>query len=133
MKKNALKTLGFSFFLALSTFAPTTFAADKKSEPEKIDVTQASDETDDIDLAVIYNLGEICPGLIGKDLKFNKAYETLVKAHLNNEANAVEILNKRAKTKDFQKPLKEARAISKAASDEDNRQICDSVRNYYSK
>ena len=36
-------------------------------------------------------------------------------------------------SKDFKAALKEARSDAKAASDDDNRQICDDVRNYYSK
>ncbi|ENV08069.1 MULTISPECIES: MCR_0457 family protein [Acinetobacter] len=133
MKKNVFKTLGLSFLIASSALAPTAFAAEKKSEPEKIEVTPMSDSVTKQELAAIYVLSEICPSLIGKDLKFNKAYDNLVKAYLNNEANAVETLNKRVKGKDYQEALKEARADAKAASDDDNRQICDDVRNYYSK
>lgn len=133
MKKNVVKTLGLSFLIAASTFVPTVFAADKQSETEKIEVTPMSDEISPRELAVIYVLSETCPTLIGKDLKFNKAYDTLVKSYLSNEKNAVEILSKRMQTKEYTESLKEAREIAKAASDEDNRQICNDVRNYYSK
>ena len=133
MKKNVVKTLGLSFLIAASTFVPTVFAADKQSETEKIEVTPMSDEISPRELAVIYVLSETCPTLIGKDLKFNKAYDTLVKSYLSNEKNAVEILSKRMQTKEYTESLKEARDIAKAASDEDNRQICDDIRNYYSK
>ena len=132
MKKNVVKALGLSFLIAASTFVPTVFAADKQSETEKIEVTPVSDEVSPQELAVIYVLSETCPTLIGKDLKFNKAYDTLVKSYLSNEKNAVEMLSKRMQTKEYKQPLKEARDIAKAASDEDNRQICDDVRNYYS-
>ena len=133
MKKNVVKALGLSFLIAASTFVPTAFAADKQPETEKIEVTPMSDEISPRELAVIYVLSETCPTLIGKDLKFNKAYDTLVKSYLSKEKNAVEILSKRMQTKEYTESLKEARDIAKAASDEDNRQICDDVRNYYSK
>lgn len=133
MKKNVIKTLTLSLLITSSAFVTTAFAADQKAEPEKIEVTPVSDDVTQQELAVIYVLSETCPSLIGKDLKFNKAYDNLVKAYLSNEANAVDILNKRVHSKDFQEPLEEARAIAKAASDEDNRQICDDVRTYYSK
>ncbi|MPW43170.1 MCR_0457 family protein [Acinetobacter guerrae] len=133
MKKNVFKIVGLSFLLATTTFATTAFAKDNKAESEKIEVTPTSENVTPQELAAIYVLSEVCPSLIGKDLKFNKAYENLVKAYLNNEPNAVEALNKRAKSKDFQPALKEARADAKKASDDDNRQICDDVRNYYSK
>ncbi|WP_130802916.1 MCR_0457 family protein [Acinetobacter ihumii] len=135
MKKNLFKIAGLSFLIASSTLitATSTFAADKKTDAEKIEVTPSSDNVTPQELAAIYVLSEVCPTLIGKDLKFNKAYENLVKAYLNNEPNAVEILKKRVKTKEFQPALKEARADAKKASDDDNRQICDDVRNYYSK
>ena len=133
MKKNVVKTLGLSFLIAASTFVPTAFAADKQPETEKIEVTPMSDEISPRELAVIYVLSETCPTLIGKDLKFNKAYDTLVKSYLSIEKNAVEILSKRMQTKEYTESLKEARDIAKAASDEDNRQICNDVRNYYSK
>ncbi|CAM4281578.1 hypothetical protein MMP66_07035 [Acinetobacter dispersus] len=133
MKKNVFKTLGLSLLIASSALTSTAFAADKKSETEKIEVTPMSDSVTKQELAAIYVLSEICPSLIGKDLKFNKAYDNLVKAYLGNDTKAVETLNKRVKGKDFQEALKEARADAKAASDNDNRQICDDVRNYYSK
>ena len=133
MKKNVFKTLGLSFLITSSLFTTTVFAAEKKSEPEKIEVTPTSEGVTPQELAAIYVVSEICPDLIGKDLKFNKAYDNLVKSYLSNEPNAVDILNKRAKTKEFQAPLAEARKDAKAASEDDNRQICDDVRNYYSK
>lgn len=105
----------------------------KKSETEKIEVTPTLEGVTPQELAAIYVLSEICPDLIGRDLKFNKAYDNLVKSYLSNETNAVDILNKRAATKEFQAPLAEARKDAKAASEDDNRQICDDVRNYYSK
>ena len=49
------------------------------------------------------------------------------------DPQAVKMLNKRAKAKDFQVALTEARNDANAASEDDNRQICDDVRNYYSK
>lgn len=133
MTKNVLKTLGLSFLLTSTAFSATTYAAEKKSETEKIEVTPTSENVTQQELAAIYVLSEICPPLIGKDLKFNKAYDNLVKAYLDNDPKAVDVLNKRAKSKDFQAALTEARNDAKAASDEDNRQICDDVRNYYSK
>jgi hypothetical protein len=133
MKKNIFKTLGISLLTASSIFTTTAFAAEKKSETEKIEVTPISEGVTPQELAAIYVLSEICPDLIGRDLKFNKAYDNLVKSYLSNDANAVDILNKRAATKEFQAPLAEARKDAKAASEDDNRQICDDVRNYYSK
>lgn len=112
---------------------PATYAAEKKSNTEKIEVTPMADNVSDQELAAIYVLSEICPSLIGKDLKFNTAYENLAQAFLANEKDAVKMLNKRAKAKDFQVALTEARNDANAASEDDNRQICDDVRNYYSK
>ena len=82
MKKNFFKTLGLSFLITSSLFTTTVFAAEKKSEPEKIEVTPTSEGVTPQELAAIYVLSEICPDLIGKDLKFNKAYDNLVKSYL---------------------------------------------------
>jgi peptidoglycan hydrolase CwlO-like protein len=43
MKKNVFKTLGLSFLITSSLFTTTVFAAEKKSEPEKIEVTPTSE------------------------------------------------------------------------------------------
>ena len=133
MKKNVFASLGLSLLITATVIMPATYAAEKKSNTEKIEVTPMADNVSDQELAAIYVLSEICPSLIGKDLKFNKAYEQLVKAYLSNEDDAVDVLKKRANSKDFKAALKEARSDAKAASDDDNRQICDDVRNYYSK
>ncbi len=69
MKKNVFKTLGLSFLITSSLFTTTVFAAEKKSEPEKIEVTPTSESVTPQELAAIYVLSEICPDLIGKDLK----------------------------------------------------------------
>ena len=133
MKKHIFAQLSLSL-LIMSSFATShVFAADKKSVAEKIEVTPISEDVTKEELAAIYVLSEICPSLIGKDLKFNTAYENLAQAFLANEKDAVKMLNKRAKAKDFQVALTEARNDANAASEDDNRQICDDVRNYYSK
>ena len=133
MKKHIFAKLSLSLLIMSSLATSPVFAADKKSVAEKIEVTPISEDVTKEELAAIYVLSEICPSLIGKDLKFNKAYEQLVKAYLSNEDDAVDVLKKRANSKDFKAALKEARNDAKAASDDDNRQICDDVRNYYSK
>mgnify|MGYP003535175939 CR=1 FL=1 len=133
MKKNVFASLGLSLLITATVIMPATYAAEKKSNTEKIEVTPMADNVSDQELAAIYVLSEICPSLIGKDLKFNTAYENLAQAFLANEKDAVKMLNKRAKAKDFQVALTEARNDANAASEDDNRQICDDVRNYYSK
>ena len=133
MKKNVFASLGLSLLITATVIMPATYAAEKKSNTEKIEVTPMADNVSDQELAAIYVLSEICPSLIGKDLKFNTAYENLAQAFLANEKDAFKMLNKRAKAKDFQVALTEARNDANAASEDDNRQICDDVRNYYSK
>jgi len=133
MKKHIFAQLSLSLLIMSSLATSPVFAADKKTVADKIEVTPISEDVTKEELAAIYVLSEICPSLIGKDLKFNKAYEQLVKAYLSNEDDAVDVLKKRANSKDFKAALKEARNDAKAASDDDNRQICDDVRNYYSK
>lgn len=133
MKKKVFASLGLSLLITATVIMPATYAAEKKSNTEKIEVTPMADNVSDQELAAIYVLSEICPSLIGKDLKFNTAYENLAQAFLANEKDAVKMLNKRAKAKDFQVALTEARNDANAASEDDNRQICDDVRNYYSK
>ena len=86
MKKNVFKTLGLSLLTASSIFTTTAFAAEKKSETEKIEVTPTLEGVTPQELAAIYVLSEICPDLIGRDLKFNKAYDNLVKSYLSNES-----------------------------------------------
>ena len=133
MKKHIFAQLSLSLLIMSSLATSPVFAADKKTVADKIEVTPISEDVTKEELAAIYVLSEICPSLIGKDLKFNKAYEKLVKAYSSNEDDAVDVLKKRVKSKDFKAALEEARNDAKAASDDDNRQICDDVRNYYSK
>ena len=133
MKKHIFAQLSLSLLIMSSFATSPVFAADKKSVAEKIEVTPISEDVTKEELSAIYVLSEICPSLIGKDLKFNKAYEKLVKAYSSNEDDAVDVLKKRVKSKDFKAALEEARNDAKAASDNDNLQICDVVRNYHSK
>ena len=133
MKKHIFAQLSLSLLIMSSLATSPVFAADKKTVADKIEVTPISEDVTKEELAAIYVLSEICPSLIGKDLKFNTAYENLAQAFLANEKYAVKMLNKRAKAKDFQVALTEARNDANAASEDDNRQICDDVRNYYSK
>ena len=133
MKKHIFAQLSLSLLIMSSLATSPVFAADKKTVADKIEVTPISEDVTNEELAAIYVLSEICPSLIGKDLKFNKAYEKLVKAYSSNEDDAVDVLKKRVKSKDFKAALEEARNDAKAASDNDNLQICDDVRNYYSK
>lgn len=130
MKKNVFKTLGLSLLIASSALTPIAYAANAKQESENIEVTPMSQTTTQEELAAIYVLSEICPSLIDEDKKFTQGYESLVKEYLPKESKAVDALNKRAKAKDFQKFLVEARKDAKAAADEKNRQICEDVRNY---
>lgn len=130
MKKNVFKTLGLSLLIASSALTPVAYAANAKQESENIEVTPMSQTTTQEELAAIYVLSEICPSLIDEDKKFTQGYDRLVKEYLPKESKAVDVLNKRAKAKDFQKFLVEARKDAKAASDEKNRQICEDVRNY---
>ncbi|ENU29544.1 hypothetical protein F991_02592 [Acinetobacter sp. CIP-A165] len=130
MKKNVFKTLGLSLLIASSALTPVAYAANAKHESENIEVTPMSQTTTQEELAAIYVLSEICPSLIDEDKKFTQGYERLVKEYLPKESKAVDVLNKRAKAKDFQNVLVEARKDAKAASDEKNRQICEDVRNY---
>ncbi|RZF55935.1 hypothetical protein EXE30_03780 [Acinetobacter halotolerans] len=130
MKKNVFKTLGLSLLIASSALTPVAYAANAKQESENIEVTPMTQTTTQEELAAIYVLSEICPSLIDEDKKFTQGYDRLVKEYLPKESKAVDVLNKRAKAKDFQKFLVEARKDAKAASDEKNRQICEDVRNY---
>lgn len=130
MKKNVFKTLSLSLLIASSAFASTTFAANAKQESENIDVTSTVQSTTQEELAAIYVLSEICPKLIDEDKKFSQGYERLVKEYLPKESKAVDLLNTRAKAKDFQKFLVEARKDASAATQAQNRQICEDVQNY---
>lgn len=82
------------------------------------------------ELAAIYVLSEICPNLIGNNSKFNNGYQQLVKSYLPNETNPVEMLEQHAKSPNFQKYLIEERKTVKAASINDNREICEEVLAY---
>ena len=104
----------------------------RNEETEKIEVTPTSENVTQQELAAIYVLSEICPPLIGKDLKFNKAYDNLFKAYLDNDPKAVDVLNNRAKSKDFQAALTEARNDAKAAGNEQNTLVCQDVKAYQS-
>ena len=133
MKTHFFKQLGVSLLIMAGICSSSTFAANQTSTAEKIDVTPTVDNVSPQELAAIYVLSEICPALTNKDKSFDQAYENLAKSYLDNQADAVALLKKRAKSKAFKPILKEARADAKAASEQTNRNICNEVIQYYAK
>ncbi|HBG83396.1 MAG TPA: hypothetical protein DDX00_06415 [Acinetobacter radioresistens] len=130
MKLKHFSKMGLGLFTALMLTAPGTYAAENnKAGSENIDVTPQQQVTQE-ELAAVYVLSEICPGLIGKDQKFNEGYSRLAQAHMPGEKNAVSALEKRSKAKNFQSVLKEARQDAKNAGKSKNTQVCRDVASY---
>ena len=129
MKKNVFKTLGLSFLITSSLFTTTVFAAEKKSEPEKIEVTPTPQVTQQ-ELAAIYVLSDICPSLVSDQAKFAQGYAKLTKEYLPNEKNPVTALEKLGQQKSFRPILNEAQSDAQKAGNEKNKEICQELSTY---
>lgn len=131
MRKNITTKLAQVLLIATTSFVYSPVFAESSREAENIEVTPTQGTTQE-ELAAIHVLSEICPNLIGKSDEFNEGYARLVHAYLPDQDDALNYLNKRSQEKNFKKFLNEARNDAKAATDEQNTQICKDVMSYQS-
>lgn len=107
----------------------TVFANESPADNhENIEVTQQNVTPEE--LAAIYVLHEICPGLLKKQTGFEQGYVNLLKDYLPNEKKPVDFLSNLSRQPHFKDALKQARDDAKQAGDQANLEICQDVINY---
>lgn len=98
------------------------------SEDKNIDVTPQQGGVTEEELAAIYVLSELCPGYgFKKDPAYRNGYAELVKENMPGIQNPVNALQVRAKQKDFQPLLIQARQDAQRAGEEQNKEICKEI------
>lgn len=123
------KSLSLGLIAASTLLLSQAYAADStKEHNDNIEVTQQNITPEE--LAAIYVLSEICPGLIDKDQNFSKGYNNLLKDYMPNQQNAAGTLKQMSQQAKFQPVLKQARQDATKAGDQANREICLDVLNY---
>ena len=125
MKFAALKTTS----LALLTAFTFSFAHAEESKDENIDVTPNQTVTHQ-ELAAIYVLSEICPGMVKDQNKFKAGYSQLVSEYMPGQKNPVEALNQLSKNTKFQPILTEAQQDAQKAGQQKNQAICTELTTY---
>ncbi len=127
MKLSLLKSVSFGLFTtALLTFSVTHAATQKD---ENIEVTPLQKVTQQ-ELAAIYVLSEVCPGLVKDKTQFEQGYSRLAQEYLPAEKDAVSALSRLSKEKKFKPVLAEARSDAKKAGDAKNQEICQELSAY---
>ncbi|MCO8044058.1 hypothetical protein NI467_01515 [Acinetobacter bohemicus] len=124
MKKTLFKTFSLCAISVAAFLGASAHAAD-----ENIEVTPVQSVTPH-ELAAIYVLSEICPGMVKDKAKFNQGYNKLVAEYLPGQKNPVESLNQLSKQADFRHILAEAKTDAKKAGKKKNQVICDELTAY---
>ncbi|GAA5183415.1 hypothetical protein GCM10023345_11660 [Acinetobacter kookii] len=127
MKLFMLKSLSLGLLTTAAMALSMTHAATQKDE--NIEVTPLQKITQQ-ELAAIYVLSEVCPGLVKDHAKFEQGYAKLAQEYLPAENNAVSSLAKLSKEKKFKPILAEARTDAKKAGDAKNQEICQELTTY---
>ena len=124
MKNPIFQALTFCAISAATLLGTSAFAAD-----ENINVTPTQQVTKQ-ELAAIYVLSEICPGMVKDKSQFNQGYTKLVTEYMPGQRNPVESLNQMAKQNDFRNILAEAQSDAKKAGKKKNQVICNELTTY---
>ncbi|WP_278363164.1 MCR_0457 family protein [Acinetobacter schindleri] len=124
MKNLFIKAFGIFTLSTFSILTTQSFAADTNIEVTPIqEVTQH-------ELAAIYVLSEICPGMVKDQNKFKAGYRQLVSEYMPGQKNPVEALNQLSKNTKFQPILKEAQQDAQKAGQQKNQAICTELTTY---
>lgn len=124
MKHALIQSLSIFTFSSLAFFGVAAYAGD-----DNIEVTPIQQVTQQ-ELAAIYVLSEICPGLVSDTAKFNQGYAKLAQEYLPKTANPVATLARLSKDQKFSEILAEAHADAKKAGDDKNQAICLELTTY---
>ncbi len=127
MKVSLLKSFSLGLFTTALMTVSVTHAATQKDE--NIEVTPLQKVTQQ-ELAAIYVLSEVCPGLVKDKAQFEQGYSKLAQEYLPAEKDAVSTLSKLSQEKKFKPILAEARSDAKKAGDAKNQEICQELSAY---
>lgn len=132
MRNSLLRLFSIALISTSGALSTQSFANDtnNKDVKENIEVTQQAVTKEEI--AAIYVLSEICPSLIEKDAQFEQGYEKLLKEYLPKESNPSATIKSLVKQNSFKDVLKQAQQDAKNAGDQENKQVCDDIKNYQS-
>lgn len=122
-----LKSLCLGLLTTAAMALSTTHATPPKND--NIEVTPLQTVTQQ-ELAAIYVLSEICPGLVDDPSQFEQGYAKLVQEYLPADNNAVSRLAKLSQDKKFAPVLAEARNDAEKAGDAKNQEICQELTTY---
>lgn len=124
MKYPLLQAMTICVASAAALFTTSAFAAD-----ENINVTPTQQVTKQ-ELAAIYVLSEICPGMVKDKAQFNQGYTKLVTEYMPGQRNPVASLNQMVQQNDFRSILAEAQSDAKKAGKKKNQVICNELTTY---
>lgn len=132
IKSRLNKTLLATLFtgILISTTAIRAHAQEDKADAAttNIDVTPEQSGVTQEELAAIYVLSELCSSYgYKKNPDYRTGFEQLVKENMPGIHKPLNALEVRAKQKDFQPFLEQARQDAKNAGEQQNKEICQEI------
>ena len=110
--------VGFSLLTASVVFAD-----------EAVSVKEADALIKD-DIANAQVLIEMCPALIGKNVKFDQNIKQMVASYLSNYSDKSASIESLQKDEEFQSLLKDAREAAKEVEKSEQKSVCEDVLNF---
>lgn len=112
----AVAALAFALTAGLSSSA---FSAENLSA--EVDLTIKED------LASVQVLTEVCPGIVGKNAKFEQNTQQLIKQYLSDYSDKSMTYDKIQQDKEYQSALQEARQEAKQTAKDEHQAVCNDL------
>lgn len=118
MIKNTVAVAALAFALTAGLSSPAFSAENLSAE---VDLTIKED------LASVQVLTEVCPGIVGKNAKFEQNAQQLIKQYLSDYSDKSMTYDKIQQNKEYQSALQEARQEAKQTAKDEHQAVCNDL------
>lgn len=118
MIKNTVAVVALAFALTAGLSSPAFSAENLSAE---VDLTIKED------LASVQVLTEVCPGIVGKNAKFEQNTQQLIKQYLSDYSDKSMTYDKIQQDKAYQSALQEARQEAKQTAKDEHQAVCNDL------
>lgn len=118
MIKNTVAVAALAFALTAGLSSPAFSAENLSAE---VDLTIKED------LASVQVLTEVCPGIVGKNAKFEQNAQQLIKQYLSDYSDKSMTYGKIQQDKEYQSALQEARQEAKQTAKDEHQAVCNDL------
>ncbi|MGN7835388.1 MCR_0457 family protein [Acinetobacter sp. 22323] len=118
MIKNTVAVAALALALTAGLSSPAFSAENLSAE---VDLTIKED------LASVQVLTEVCPGIVGKNAKFEQNTQQLIKQYLSDYSDKSMTYDKIQQDKEYQSALQEARQEAKQTAKDEHQAVCNDL------